>query len=336
MTGATGFLGTNVVLELLERGHEVVAFGLPGSTTKYVERPGVEVALGDACERGDVDRAIEGCDAVIHVAGDTSFWKKRFERQRRTNVEGPRVVCEAALAAGVRRVVHTSTVDALGYDPAGGLVDEEWDHFNYAGIGYNYAETKREGERVALSFYDRGLEVVVINPGSMIGPWDHTLQFGRLFLDLKEGKVPGIPPGGAPWAHVAEVAKAHVAALDLGRPGERYITGGVNASYAEVFAEIARTVGAQPPKRVFPRWFMVFYGYCSEFWAHFTKRHPEMNPGMARYMSAFPKYSSAKAERELGFKCLPLEQMVRDAAEWYFEHGFLERPEGAEAHDRPE
>ncbi|MHA1730730.1 MAG: SDR family oxidoreductase [Promethearchaeota archaeon] len=322
VTGATGFLGTSVVLECLERGHEVRAFGLPGSTTEYIDRPGVEFVFGDVADPEAVGRAVVGVDAVINVAGDTSFWKKRYARQRKTNVEGPRTVCQAALDAGIRRVVHTSTVDALGYNPDG-LADETWADYNYANTDYNYADTKREGEGVALSFVERGLEVVVINPGSMIGPYDHTLQFGRLFMDIRDGKVPGIPCGGAPWAHVTEVAKAHVAALEKGRPGERYITGGNNHTYVEVFGEIAKSMGVNPPKRVLPRWFLVFYGRLSQFWARFTKTHPEMNPGMARYMSAFPKYDSSKAHREFGFQCLPLEKLVQDAKDWYVENGFL-------------
>lgn len=322
VTGGTGFLGTNVVAECLAAGHEVRAMGLPGDETKWVAALGAEVITGDVTDPGCVARAVADVAAVIHVAGDTSFWKKRFARQRRTNVEGPRVVMEAALAAGITRVVHTSTVDALGYNPAG-LADETWADYNYAGTGYNYADTKRAGEQVALGFVDRGLEVVVISPGSMIGPYDHTLQFGRLFMDVKTGKVPGIPCGGAPWAHVTEVAKAHVAALARGRPGERYICGGVNATYEAVFAEIASAVGVAPPSRVLPKWVLVTYGRLSQFLSRFTGRHPEMNPGQARYMSVFPKYDSAKATRELGFQCRPLAEMVADAHAWYVRHGFL-------------
>ncbi|HMF34085.1 MAG TPA: SDR family oxidoreductase [Candidatus Lokiarchaeia archaeon] len=322
VTGATGFLGTNLVLQCLEQGHEVRAFGLPGSTTKYIEQPGVELTFGNVTDPTSVKLAVDGVDAVIHVAGDTSFWKKRFARQRQTNVEGPRTVMQAALDAGIRRAIHTSTVDTFGFNP-NGLADESWAEFNYAGWGYNYAETKREGERIALSFNEQGLEVVVINPGSMIGPYDHTLQFGRLFLDIKNGNVPGIPPSGAPWAHVAEVAKAHIAALDKWRPGEKYICGGVNATYKEVFTLIAESIDLKPPKSVFPRWVSVLFGYLAEFGANFTGKPPSLNPGQARYMSAFPQYNSSKAIQELDFHIVPLHQMIADARDWYIENGFL-------------
>ncbi len=322
VTGATGFLGTNLVRELVQAGYAVRAFGLPGSNTAFIEDLEVEIVFGDVTNPHDVECAVRGMQAVFHVAGDTSFWKKYFERQRRINVEGPANVAQACLAGGVRRLVHTSTVDALGYNPRG-LADEDWGHYTYAGTGYNYADTKREGERRVLAYAERGLEVVVINPGSMIGPWDHTLQFGRLFMDLRDGKVPAVLPGGAPWAHVREVARAHIAALERGRPGQRYITGGVNASYRRVFTLIAAAVKARPPRLVMTPGMTVAYGYLMEFLAGFTGRPPELNPGQARYMSVFPRYDSSRARCELGFACVPLEEMIADAYRWYVEYGFL-------------
>ena len=322
VTGATGFLGTNLVHELVRQGWEVRAFGLPGSTTRYIEDLPVEIMLGDVRVYDDVDKAVDGMDAVFHVAGDTSFWKKLFKRQREVNVDGPKNVARACLAHGVKRMIHTSTVDALGYNPDG-LADETWDVYNYAGTGYNYADTKREGEKAVLGLVDEGLDVVVINPGSMIGPFDHTLQFGRLFGDIRDGKVPAIPSGGAPWAHVQEVAKAHVQAFHRGRKGERYIVGGINETYKTVFTLIAETMGVRPPRFVMPYWMAVAYGYVMEFISEFTNKPPDLNPGQARYMSVFPKYDSSKAVRELGFKLRPIEEMVKDAFNWYKENGFL-------------
>ncbi len=322
VTGASGFLGTNIVRECLRRGHVVRAFSLEGSNVSYIEEKGVELVFGDVADPAAVGAAMKGMGAVIHAAGDTSFWKKKFVSQRRTNVEGVRTVMEAALANKVKRVVHTSTVDALGYNPDG-LADETWSEYNYGGMGYNYADTKREGERLALSYVDRGLAVIVINPGSMIGPYDHTLQFGRLFMDLRDGKVPAVLPGGAPWAHVTEVAKAHVAALTKGKPGERYICGGINESYRSVFAIISASVGTRPPRYTMAKWMTVTYGYLMEIFSNFTGKPPELNPGQARYMSVFPKYDSSKAEKVLGFKAVPIEEMVADAGKWYAENGFL-------------
>ncbi|MEA3221845.1 MAG: SDR family oxidoreductase, partial [Thermodesulfobacteriota bacterium] len=305
ITGASGFLGTNIVLACLEKGWKVKAFGLPGSNVKYIERPEVEMVFGDVADPDVVRKAMVGVDAAIHTAGDTSFWKRLFERQRRTNVDGVRTVMQACLDCGVKRVVHTSTVDVLGYNP-NGLANEDWKDYNYANTGYNYADTKREGERIALSFVKKGLDVIVINPGSMIGPYDHTLQFGRLFKDIRDGKVPAVLPGGAPWAHVEEVARAHITAMEKGRSGERYICGGVNETYKAVFFLIAEAVGVRPPRFTMTSWMTVGYGYLMEFISSFTNTPPDLNPGQARYMSVFPKYDSSKAKAELDFKCIPL------------------------------
>lgn len=322
ITGAAGFLGTNIVLACLNKGWKVRAFTLEGSPVNYIQHPDVEIQYGDVADAGAVRNAMSGVDAVIHCAGDTSFWKKLFERQKKTNVEGVKTVLQTALELKIKKVVHTSTVDAFGYNP-NGLADENWHEYNYEGWGYNYADTKRQGQAMALSYAQQGLDVVVINPGSMIGPFDHTLQFGRLFMDIRDHKIPAVLPGGAPWAHVQEVAKAHVAALERGRAGQMYICGGVHETYRAVFLAIADSIGVKPPRFTMPPWMTVAYGYAMEFLSDFTDKKPDLNPGQARYMSVFPKYDSSKAQRELGFVSLPLKKMVEDARDWYIKNGFL-------------
>ncbi len=151
ITGAAGFLGTNIVHVCLDRGWTVRAFTLEGSPVDYIRRSGVDILFGDVADAAAVRNAMDGVDAVIHTAGDTSFWKKQFARQRKTNVDGVRTVFQSALALNVKRIVHTSTVDAFGYNPDG-LADENWPVYNYAGWGYNYADTKREGQAIALSY----------------------------------------------------------------------------------------------------------------------------------------------------------------------------------------
>jgi len=328
VTGATGFLGTNITHGLIEQGYKVRAFGLPGSTTKYIEHDDVEIVLGDITIPESIQKAAEGVDILIHVAGDTSFWKKLFKRQRKINVEGVRNVMDAALKSKVQKVIHTATVDSIGYNP-NGLADEHWDddpeNYNYANTGYNYADTKREGEKIVFDYAEnKGLDVTIINPGSMMGPYDYTLQFGRLFMDLRDGKVLGILPGGAPFAHVEEVAKAHITAIDKGKTGERYICGGLNETYKSQFTLISESMGVDPLKRVLPKWLVVLYAHLCVFGSRFTKKPPELDPGQARYMSVFPKYDSSKAHKELGFKCIPLKKMVQDAHDWYEENGFFE------------
>ena len=317
VTGATGFLGTNLVRLLVEEGWDVRAFGLPGSQTRYIDDLGVEVVFGDVTEPEQVSAAVKDCEVVFHVAGDTSFWKRRYERQRVINVDGSVHVAQACIDHGVRRLVHTSTIDALGFNP-GGVADETWSDYNYAGWGYNYADTKREGERRVRELgAERGLEVVVIYPGSMLGPFDFTLQFGRLFTELRDGKVPGCPAGGISFGHVTEVARAHIAAATQGRPGEGYICAGLNAPYRELFELIAACVGAKAPRFDLPRAALVAYGAAAEAWSRISGSAPDMNPGMARFMSVRAYYDSAKAVDELGYRVIDLATIVGDAHAWY-------------------
>jgi dihydroflavonol-4-reductase len=285
--------------------------------------------FGDCTNEADVDAAVAGCDVVFHVAGDTSFWRRRYARQRHVNVDGPDVVARACVRHRVKRLVHTSTIDTLGSDPKGGLVDETWSDFSYP--WYNYAATKRDGERVALSYNgagvegDAGLEVVVLQPGSMLGPFDFTLQFGRLFFELRDGSVPGCPCGGSSWAHVRSVADAHVAAATKGRPGECYALGGENHSYKVLFEKIAARMGGKAaPRLVFPMWLLWLWGWLCEITSWWTNKPPEMNPEQARYMSHFPRCDSSKARRELGFESPPLDTQIADAYDWYHANGFMD------------
>ena len=343
VSGATGFLGANVVQSLLSTAaadlklREIVLFGLPGSNVDYLPPPGptaagvnIVHAFGDCTVAADVEAAVKGCDVVWHIAGDTSFWRRHYARQHRVNVGGAECVARACVKHRVKRLVHTSTIDTIGSDPSGGVVDEAWpeDKFNYP--WYNYATTKREGERRVLAYNGAGvagpdgLEVVVLNPGSMIGPYDFTLQYGRLFFDLRDGEVPGSPSGGSSWAHVADVADAHVSAALRGRPGERYIVGGENLSYKDLFGKIATKMGGKAaPRLVLPCIILWLYGYIMEIVSWFTSKPPDMNPEQARYMSCFPRASSEKARKELGYESRSLETQIDDAYDWYKANGFM-------------
>jgi dihydroflavonol-4-reductase len=323
VTGATGFLGTNLVHELVSKGWRVRAFGLPGSPDDWIRQRDVEIVFGDVTRASDVRAAVDGVDVVFNVAGDTSWWRRLRERQRRVNVEGPVVVAEACVAAGVRRLVQTSTADVFGVlDAAERTPRDETASYNLAGTGYRYGDTKLAGDQRLRAFLER-LEVVWIHPGAMLGPFDFTLQYGRLFADLREGRVPAVPRGGTSWAHVVEVARAHVAAAEHGEPGASYLCAGVNASYREVFTRMAEHVGASPPRRQVPERVLVAYAHLLQAWAELRRRPPQLDPGYARFVSRYGAYDSSRAVRELGYAIPPLEQMITDAHDWYVANGLL-------------
>jgi len=325
VTGATGFLGTNLVHELVKQGWEVRASGMHGSESKYIKDLPIELVFADITNATEVDKIVQGCDVVFNVAADTSFWKKHFDRQRTINVDGAVNVAEACLKHGVKRLVHTSTLDVLGFNPTGGSYDEVSGHYNFNNMGYNYGDTKLEAEVRLRAYNSDQLEVVFIYPGFMMGPYDYTLQIGRVFFDLVKGKLPGYPPGGGSFCHVEEVAKAHIAAAKKGRPGEGYLCAGMphsNLSYTDMFKLMANSVGAKAPKTTIPKWAFVIYAYLCELISNITNKAPEINPGQARYMSS-PQYAiSAKAIRELDYKVPDVNTCIHDALEWYRDQGY--------------
>lgn len=325
VTGATGFLGTNLVDQLVQQGWQVRASGSRAEATPYLNAMNVDYMAGDITNADDCLRLVEGCEVVFHVAGDTSFWKPLYPRQRQINVEGSRNIAEACLKQGVKRLVHTSTADVFGYSEDGKPVTEQTGHFNYLNMGYNYGETKQEADAVVRSYQASGLEVVLVHPGFMIGPFDHTLQIGSIFFELKEGKVPAFPPGGSSFCDVVEVAKAHIAAATKGRNGESYICAGMphsNLDLADMFGRMATAIGIKPPRWVMPYWAWIGYAYGCEFVAKFTGKAPQINPGQARYMGKHQRYDSSKAIAELGYKVPPVKGGINAALNWYRQNGY--------------
>ena len=324
ITGATGFIGTNVTLQAIERGYKVRAFGLKNSVIKYIDVPGVEIVYGDITDPQSVESAMDGIDKVIHMAGDTSWWSKLVPRQRRINIDGVRNVVEAAVKHNVKKFVHTGTACTIGINP-NGLTDETWSDYNIEHVKYEYSFNKRIGDQIIFDAASNGLDATIISPGGIMGPYDFTLQFGRVFLNIKNQKLPGIPCGGQSWGHVGEVAKAHLNALEHGKSGERYICAGPPHTYKEVFEEIAKSIDMKlPSDRVFSPRMSVFLGHLMEFFSVFTKKPPQLSPSKSRWMNQYPKYDSSKAVRELDYVVYPLKKIVEDARDWYIENGFLD------------
>jgi len=323
VTGGTGLLGTNLVRSLVEQGWDVTVLSRREANRRFLADLPVTFRRGDVAEPDHLDGATAGQEVVFHVAADTGWWNRRYPDQWRTNVDGTVNIIASARRNGVRRVVHTSTVDAIGFDPEG-VADETWSRFNLDRFNYHYAISKREAERRALACNGDGIEVVVIQPASMIGPYDVNLQYGRLFKELRDGKAAAVPCGGACFNHVGAVALAHIAAADRAEPGERFICAGEFVSYRRLFETIARKMSAKAPRLTAPPWLLIAYGWADETIASLTGKPPQINPGMAYYMSCNANYSSDKAIAQLGYKIVPFEQAVDEAHRFLAEHGFLD------------
>ncbi len=320
VTGATGFLGLNLVQHLTEQGWEVTALHRPSSHLTYLRRFPVTLAVGEIEEAASLERAMpDGLDAVFHVAGDVSFWSGHRARQQRTNVEGTRNVAAAARRKGARRFVHTSTIAVYGTPP--GPFDETSAHLGKASpIGYLHSKALAEEEvRKAVS---EGLDAVILNPANIVGPYDLG-NWSRLFRLVVEGRLPGVPPGRAPFCHVGDVAKAHLAAFEEGRVGENYILAGTDASYLEAFAVVGALLGRPVPAKPIPAFTLTLAGRLSEWRSRLTHKEPDLTPEMATLLSATITCRSDKAMRELGYQAVPLQTMFEDCYRWLASEGMI-------------
>jgi dihydroflavonol-4-reductase len=313
VTGGTGFIGLNLIEQLLADGWDVTALHRPTSDLTYLQRFPVRLVEGTVTDRASLEKGMPaGLDAVFHVAGDTNFWKKNNDRQTRTNVEGTSLMLDVARQKQARCFVHTSSISAWG--TVYGLIDEDTPSRGQES-GWNYERTKLAGEKLVLAVAGQGMKVVVMNPGAVVGPYDKT-TWGTLFLLTRAGKLPPIATGAICITHVREVVNAHIAAVERGRDGQKYILGGINTDYYTLASQITQLMGAKPPQKI-PGSLLRALGKVLGWMADLTGKEPvityELADGMTRQNI---HHSSEKAKRELGFQDVPLEVCVRDCYDW--------------------
>ena len=320
VTGATGFLGLNLVRQLTDEGWAVTALHRPSSDLTYLERFPVTLAAGQIEDPASLGRAMpDGLDAVFHVAGDVSFWSAHRDRQLRANMIGTRSVAAAAWRKGAKRLIHTSTVAVYGLPP--GPFDETAPHRGRESwVGY--LRSKALAEEEIHRAITAGLDAVILNPANIVGPYD-LANWARLFRLVAEDRLPGIPPGRAPFCHVADVARAHLAAVDKGRTGENYILAGPVASYVDAFRVVGALLGHPVPRRPLPAFALALAGRLADWGSRWTHREPDMTPEMAALLSATLLPRSDKAARELGYATGSLETMFADCHRWLVAEGLL-------------
>ena len=302
VTGASGFIGVNLVKQLGEAGWSVIAMHRETSDLTYLRQFPATRVVGDIGDREFLVSAIpEGVDAVFHVAGNVSFDSAGDEAQTHANVAGTRAAVEAAKAKNAGRFIHTSTGAVFGLHD--GVPIDETAPSNADEIGVNYCSTKKAAEDTVLEAAAGGLDAVCVNPGNVVGPYDRVI-WGPFVQAIASGAMTTVGIGGGAFCHVDEVAKAHITACERGRRGERYILAGANEKYATVASIAAELVGVEAP-------------------AVTSEPNPDASSEMQYVANRTQIMLCDKAVRELGFKPVPIRSMLEDLCGWMREEGLL-------------
>jgi dihydroflavonol-4-reductase len=324
VTGSTGFIGSAVARILVAQGLSVRLIVRSTSARDNIQGLNAEITAGDLRDAGAVRRAVHGVSAVFHVAADYRMWAKNPQEIVTNNRDMTRCVMEAALEAGTARIVYTSSVATLEPFADGRSSDESRPLTESAAIGA-YKRSKVIAERLVETMVaKRGLPAIIVNPSAPIGPRDiKPTPTGRIVLEAAAGRLPAYVDTGLNLAHVDDVAAGHLAALRNGRIGERYVLGGQNVELRKVLGDIATLVGRPAPRIRLPRRILFPYAYLSEGFAAVTGREPMATLDSLRMAKYYMYFSSAKAERELGYTARPYREALQDSIAWFRANGRL-------------
>jgi dihydroflavonol-4-reductase len=337
VTGASGFVGANLVHELAARGHSVRALVRPGSDRRGLAGADFEGVEGDLGDPARLKAAMRGCDWCFHTAASYHLWLRDYAPMYAANVEGTRHALEAAAAAGCARIVYTSTVGCIGLPRAihGRLSpSDETTSPSAAHLGNHYKRSKWQAEQVALDCARRGLPVVIVNPSAPVGPRDvKPTPTGRVIVDFLNRALPAYVDTGLNYVHVRDVAIGHILAAEKGSIGERYILGHAEGNWTlkQALDVLAEITGLPAPAWRAPYWLTLLAACASELGARVTGKPPKAplaGVRMARYKMFF---SPAKAVRELGLPQTPPARALADAVAWFQAHGYVRssaRPRG--------
>ncbi len=320
VTGGTGFVGSAVIRSLLKRGDEVRAMTRASSDPALLDGLDVEVVHADLDDPESLRKAVSGCSTLFHVAADYRLWVPEPDAIYRTNVEGTRALMRAAAEAGVERIVYTSSVATLGLHGDARPADEETPSSIEDMVGH-YKRSKFLAEQAVQALIDdEDLPAVIVNPSAPVGPRDiKPTPTGRLILDLARGRLPAYVDPGLNVVHVEDVAAGHLLAFDKGRVGERYILGGENLHLGEIAGMVATLAGVKAPKLKLPIGPLMPLAHVIETIWRLTRRtsEPFITTDGLRMARKLMFFTSAKAERELGYSPRPAIEAFKDAIMWY-------------------
>jgi len=322
VTGGTGFLGLNLVEQLIAADWRVTALHRASSNLKYLSGFDVDLVEGAITDNEAVLAALpEEVDCVFHVAGNTSMWSRRKAEQDADNIDGTRNLVEAALARRAKRFVQTSTWNVFG------LEHEEISEATIktgAESWVNYTVSKVMAEREVQAGINKGLQAVILNPAHIVGKYD-TVNWARMITMVHQKKLPGIPPGAGSFCHASEVARAHIAAAERGKVGENYLLGGTDASFVEVIKIIGELTDRKVPTGAMPGTLIKIVAHLQALAGAITNREPDVTPEGASLVLSHPRIVSDKAERELGYRTIELRNMLTESHNWLKAEGHLDQ-----------
>ncbi len=321
VTGASGHIGCNLIRVLLEQGHEVRA--LVRSDVRGIEGLTVEQVPGDVLDPDSLDQACAGAEVVFHCAANISVDGSVGDDQLRVNAEGPRNVAEACLKAGVRKLIHFSSLHAISEYPRDQAITEENGLVKPAENPLPYSRTKALGEEAIQAAVARGLDAVVLNPSGVIGGHDYKVShMGETIRDLATGKFPALIPGGYDFVDVRDVVKAALAAVEQGRSGERYLITGHYLSVVELAGIVAAVTGRKAPGWVCPMWLARFAAPFSVTWGRLTGKRAKFTSASLQVLRSNGQADHAKATEELGHSPYPAQESVAAVVAWQREAGW--------------
>lgn len=324
VTGATGFIGSNLVKALISNGFPVRALTRENSNSSNLKNLDIEIHHGDLLDYKSLERALKGCVFLFHVAAHYSLWDVSKDLIYKINVDGTRNILKAALKTGIKKTVYTSTVGCIGI-PKNNSSGNEDTPVDQSTLSNSYKHSKYLAEKEALKFFENGLPIVIVNPSTPVGPGDvKPTPTGKIIVDFLNRKIPAFIDTGLNLIDVRDCALGHILALKKGKIGERYILGNQNLSFHKILLLLEEITGLKAPRLKIPYSAALIAAYINELISDYITRTPPKIPlagvKMAKY---FMYFDASKAVKELGLPQNPIKKALEDAVVWYRENGYV-------------